>query len=378
MITSQISPKDMEAFTARFRELAAGTAAQLEDPLERYLAEGRRHPLMAPPGLGSHKSAPIAAWPGMAVCVSEFTPGEVSLARLQCARVEHVMCFDGRFEIAFGQEQDVKLVLERFDLVSLPANVLRSIRNTGGASGKLIVVTQIVPRAKDSLVFPSTTADDIESRFGKSALQGLRDNGIVFNDVGEPVTQAAIDARVSRAASRVPYQRSLESKDGVPAEVMKYMAASRVYPIVAPAGLKGRNQNAPLKGLPGGSVSLAECDAGDGPQPHAHIDTREIFLCVEGRFDIVWGDRNEHKLILEPLDMVAVPPTVMRIFRNVTDKVGQLMVIIHGAENMTDSISSFPEVAADVEQRFGREAVEAIKRVIKQSFDALPGSRVAR
>ncbi len=41
---------------------------------------------------------------------------------------------------------------------------------------------------------------------------------------------------------------------------------------------------------------------------------------------------------------------------------------------MTDTISIFPEVAADIEQRFGREAVQAIKRVIKQSFDAVPGS----
>ena len=45
---------------------------------------------------------------------------------------------------------------------------------------------------------------------------------------------------------------------------------------------------------------------------------------------------------------------------------------------MTDTISSFPEVAADVERRFGREAVEAIKRVVKQSFDAVPGSRALR
>ena len=48
-----------------------------------------------------------------------------------------------------------------------------------------------------------------------------------------------------------------------------------------------------------------------------------------------------------PCRPVAVPPTVMRIFRNITDGVGRLMVIIHGAEDMTDSISSFPEVAAD-------------------------------
>jgi hypothetical protein len=51
-------------------------------------------------------------------------------------------------------------------------------------------------------------------------------------------------------------------------------------------------------------------------------------------------------------------------------------VIVHGTEDMSDSISSFPEVAKAVESRFGPEAVEAIKRVIKQSVDAVPASRV--
>lgn len=376
MITEQVSPQDMQSLTARYASLGAGARTGPSDPGPRLLAEGLRRPLMAPDGLASHDGAPIRAWPSMAAAVCEFAPGEVTLPRLYGGRTEHAFCFDGRFEIAFGQDQDVIVVLERFDLITLPAGVLRSIRHLGAGTGKLIIVTQIDPRAADSLGFAAARSE-LESRLGKSAIDALLARGVTFDAAGIRVSQADIDSRLSRAASRVPYQRSLESRDGVPAEVMKYMAASRVYPIVAPANLKGRNQNAPLKGLPGGSVSLAECDAGDGPQPHAHIDTREIFLCIEGRFDIVWGDRNEHKLTLEPLDMVAVPPTVMRIFRNITDGVGRLMVIIHGAEDMTDSISSFPEVAADVERRFGPEAVEAIKRVVKQSFDAIPGSRRA-
>ena len=48
---------------------------------------------------------------------------------------------------------------------------------------------------------------------------------------------------------------------------------------------------------------------------------------------------------------------------------------MNGAPDITDTISSFPEIADDVESRFGPEAVEAITRVVKQSLDAVPGTR---
>jgi uncharacterized RmlC-like cupin family protein len=325
MVTRQVSDREMQAFTAR----TSGSRAAWQ-------------PLMAPPGLASHEGAPVSALPGLAVGVRTVRAGETTDAVCHPARMHHVLCAEGEVDLLFGAGLAQRIRLERFDLVSLPAGVLHAFRG----AGRLVVVTQIDSHREDR----------------------------VETSGGADVDVAALMQRVSRARERVPYQKSLESKGGVPAEVMRYMAASRVYPIVAPPNLTGRNQNAPLKGLPGATVSVAECDAGDGPQPHAHIDTWEIFLCLEGRFDIVWGDRNEHRLTLEPLDLVAVPPTVMRIFKNVSDSVGRLMVIIQGAEDMADSIASFPEVAADVEERFGAQAVDAIRRVVKQSFDAIPGS----
>lgn len=329
MVTRQVSAQEMQAFTARG---GASRAAW--------------QPLMASQGLASHQGAPVQAQPGLAVGVRTVPAGETTGAVCHAARMHHVLCVEGEVDLVFGPGLANRMRLERFDLVSLPAGVLHAFRGTAKGEARLVIVSQI-DRHRDD----------------RSETSG-----------GAELDVAALSQRVSRARERVPYQKSLESKGGVPAEVMRYMAASRVYPIVAPPNLTGRNQNAPLKGLPGATVSVAECDAGDGPQPHAHIDTWEIFLCLEGRFDIVWGDRNEHRLTLEPLDLVAVPPTVMRIFKNVSESVGRLMVIIQGAEDMADSIASFPEVAADVEQRFGVEAVDAIRRVVKQSFDAIPGS----
>ena len=64
----------------------------------------------------------------------------------------------------------------------------------------------------------------------------------------------------------------------------------------------------------------------------------------------------------------------MRLFRNSGEGTSWLMVIIQGDDDMTDAIKSFPELAMEVEKRFGRAAVDAITRVVKQTFDAVPGS----
>jgi quercetin dioxygenase-like cupin family protein len=97
---------------------------------------------------------------------------------------------------------------------------------------------------------------------------------------------------------------------------------------MAPADYQGRSAGAPVKGPRGLIVSVAECEPGNGPGLHRHLNTVENFFCLSGRFEIAWGDHGEHALVLETLDMISVPRGENRSFRNVSNELGRLLVMI--------------------------------------------------
>ena len=115
------------------------------------------------------------------------------------------------------------------------------------------------------------------------------------------LTAEAMEARVARFNKLQTYQRQNFEAHGIPAGAVEKITARRVYPVMAPADYQGRSAGAPVKGPRGLIVSIAECEPGNGPGLHRHLNTVENFLCLCGRFEIAWGDHGEHKLVLEPL-----------------------------------------------------------------------------
>jgi len=121
------------------------------------------------------------------------------------------------------------------------------------------------------------------------------------------LTPEAMEARVARFNKLQTYQRQNFEAHGIPAGAVEKITARRVYPVMAPADYQGRSAGARVKGPRDLIVSIAECEPGNGPGLHRHLNTVENFLCLSGRFEIAWGDRGEHRLALEPLDMISVP-----------------------------------------------------------------------
>ncbi|MOA30953.1 Cupin domain protein [compost metagenome] len=117
-------------------------------------------------------------------------------------------------------------------------------------------------------------------------------------------------------------------------------------------------------------MSIAECVASDdGPPPHAHSDTQETFIVLDGTFDIMTGLRNEVKVPAQSLDMISMPKTVMRAFKNTTGQVARLLVIIQGPNKMQDNVSFAEEIGEEFVERFGPEIIDKYK-TIKMTFDA--------
>jgi len=113
------------------------------------------------------------------------------------------------------------------------------------------------------------------------------------------------------------YQQQNFATHGIPSGAVEKITARRVYHVMAPADYQGRNAGAPVKGPRGLIVSIAECEPGNGPGPHRHLNTVESFHCLCGRFEIAWGDHGEHTLVLGLLDMISVSRGENRSFRNV-------------------------------------------------------------
>ena len=134
-------------------------------------------------------------------------------------------------------------------------------------------------------------------------------------------TPEEMEARVARFKTLKPQSSSYDAEVGIPQEVYEMMTARTLYLLMSP-----ENQGGPMAQHPAVttedkmSVIIAECPPGDGPLLHAHQFTRETFFCLNGRFKIQWGDEGENELFLDPLDMIAVPPGVVRRFENVSDE----------------------------------------------------------
>jgi uncharacterized RmlC-like cupin family protein len=176
-------------------------------------------------------------------------------------------------------------------------------------------------------------------------------------------------ARTARFNKLESYQAQ-HAASGIPQPILEKIAARRVYPVMVPENYTGRSQSAPVKGAEGLAVSIAECPPGDGPGLHCHETTVENFFCLNGRFEIAWGDEGEHSLVLEPLDMVSVPPGIHRKFTNVSNETARLLVMIQmPSEKQEDRISYAPALGREIESQFGAEAIAKL-RAIGFKFDA--------
>src|SRR5438105_184122 len=178
------------------------------------------------------------------------------------------------------------------------------------------------------------------------------------------LTCEQMEARVARSCKLQTYQTQNFEGHKIPPGAVEKVAARRVYPVMAPADYQGRSAGAPVKGPRGLIVSIAECEPGNGPGLHRHLNTVENFLCLSGRFEIAWGDKGEHTLVLEPLDLVSVPLGENRSFRNISNELGRLLVMIVPETNeQVDPVLFAPSLAKEIENDYGKSAVEGLQKI---------------
>jgi uncharacterized RmlC-like cupin family protein len=183
------------------------------------------------------------------------------------------------------------------------------------------------------------------------------------------IDQEQMEARIARFRELRPRTQAYE-KTGIPQELFHAIAAKNIYSYMANPDAGGANKQAKIKGAEGLTVMVCECPAGTGPLLHTHQNTVENFFCLDSRFEVSWGDAGEYRVVLEPMDMISVPPLVTRTFKNVGDQEGHLLVFVQGSNKALNDISYSPQVGQDIVERFGADAKQRLETTVGWKFTA--------
>ncbi len=177
-------------------------------------------------------------------------------------------------------------------------------------------------------------------------------------------TQEEMKTRIARFNEVVPVKKKHLEDKGIPPEVLEMIMAKTTRNMMSPGPLPG--QLSPAPAVEGGDagvfrLGIATCPPGQGPGLHVHYNTHETFMALSGRWEIQWGDKGEESIMLEPLDLIAMPPKVTRRFINRSDVEANLMVIIQGQREEFDDVDRVPETAAAIAERYGEGMLEKMK-----------------
>lgn len=370
--TSQTAARPGALSVAQMHDVMVRTPeyrARAEAPAVAHAAEvrrlfgGRLTPLMAAAGTrGRLSGAAVACPPTACTGFLRLDDGARSKAWRNADAIENVFCYEGRIELRYGAQLEHTLVLERFDMASVPAGVRHAVASVGGAAQAVVVLSIPADGSYDAIF------DSQDAGTDAAAAQAL---GVRFGDAGAADTAAdPLAGRVTRFATLVPYKKDLNRTGGLPPAATEALSAGSVFTLIVPEGHVGRSRTSPIYGNQGLYMSLAECRTGDdAPPAHAHSDTQESFFILDGSFEVYTGFDNESAVTVGPGDLISIPKQMMRTFRNTTGKPARILAIIQGPDKMRDFVSFSRRVGADFEKRFGQEVIEHYKQ-IGMTFDA--------
>jgi quercetin dioxygenase-like cupin family protein len=84
--------------------------------------------------------APIRGAAGMTMTLAVCPPGQGPGLHSHVQTYETFTVLKGRFEVTWGERGEERVVLERFDTISVPPGVCRAFRNVGRSEGILQVI----------------------------------------------------------------------------------------------------------------------------------------------------------------------------------------------------------------------------------------------
>lgn len=190
----QIGPQEMEAHIVRFRQMKprsreAQAALGIPAEVSEFMAADRNYTYVAPQ---LERHSPITRFAAMrggdhgdalTISLAVCAPGKGPQLHAHMKTVESFFCLKGRFEVRWGDTGEHATVLEPYDLIAVPAGVVRTFCNISQEEGHLLVVIQGNRHDFDDVHHTVQVGRTVEQRFGERARELLEVTGRRF-DVG--------------------------------------------------------------------------------------------------------------------------------------------------------------------------------------------------
>lgn len=141
----------------------------------------------------------------------------------------------------------------------------------------------------------------------------------------EPCSREEMASRVARFTDRI-------ADPGAFPDLKQQEDLRSVSYLVSPGGLGGK---APITQPHNFHLSVSELSRGVRPTVHSH-PYNEVFMPLDARFRLLWGEDLAESVDLEPFDVVSVPTGVFRTFENLDEHPGHMLAIFdHGGDPHT-------------------------------------------
>lgn len=178
-------------------------------------------------------------------------------------------------------------------------------------------------------------------------------------------TPEDMERRIARIDDLKPNKAEFSERVGIPQEAYEFIAAKDIFLLMAkPKPAELSNSKPVIDGPDGASVYVVGTPPNDGPTPHAHMTTYETFMPLTGRYRFDYGRDAKHSVVINPFEMISVPPGVIRQFTNIEDFETRMMVIIQGEdENALNDIIMPPSVGDEIARRWGADAKTKIEEM---------------
>ena len=185
MKTHTPSPDEMERRIARFEALETLPAIrELDMPLEvKDLIYSRTLlPAIAPEAGDTPIAAggPIRGAAGMTMTFAVCPPGTGPGLHAHAQTFETFTVLEGSFEFRWGDRGEHAVVLDRFDVISLPPGICRAFKNVSERDGTLQVLITGGVHDMNDIAFPRSIADAIAAA-GPEYLEAFKARGMAFD-----------------------------------------------------------------------------------------------------------------------------------------------------------------------------------------------------
>lgn len=123
-------------------------------------------------------------------------------------------------------------------------------------------------------------------------------------------------------------------------------------------------------------IGMFMCPPGNGPAWHTH-DYIEMFMPLSGKFRFYYGndpdgaDNPEGEALVEPWDMISLPPGLWRSFENAGEEDAWCFAVLEPHEAYTGKDPYWPDKVVEQAREHGLEVDEEGKMIKPSNFEEL-------